>query len=132
MAKDEEKQVMDPLADAADADAVDFDDEEEIVVEFEDENGEKYFYTQEMLLEVNGETYALLVGEDECECEHEHGECGCGHDHEHDEDECECDVRFAKIIHGENGEDEYVEPTDEEFDAVCEAYNALWDDDDEQ
>ncbi|MBF1705127.1 MAG: DUF1292 domain-containing protein, partial [Selenomonas sp.] len=45
--------------------------------------------------------------------------CGCG---EHDED-----VLIAKIVMGESGEEEYIEPTDEEFDAVQRAYDALMD-----
>ena len=37
------------------------------------------------------------------------------------------DVLIAKIVVDENGEEEYIEPTDEEFLAVQEAYNALVD-----
>jgi len=32
---------------------------------------------------------------------------------------------------GDDGEEEYVEPTDEEFDAVQRAYDALMDDEEE-
>ena len=63
----EEKEIFDPLEDA--------DDDSGIVVEFEDEDGEKFYYSQEMVLEVNGENYALLVGMDDGEYEdepHEH------------------------------------------------------------
>ena len=49
--------------------------------------------------------------------------CGCG---EHDED-----VLIAKVVMGDDGEEEYVEPTDEEFDAVQRAYDALMDDEEE-
>ena len=35
------------------------------------------------------------------------------------------DVIIAKIVKGADGEDEYVEPTDEEFEAVQKAYDAL-------
>ena len=45
--------------------------------------------------------------------------CGCGCE---DEEE---DVIIAKIVKGADGEDEYVEPTDEEFEAVQKAYDAL-------
>ena len=61
------------------------------------------------------------------EHEHEHhhhdhdGHCSCGCE---DDDE---DVIIAKIVTNEDGEDEYVEPTDEEFEAVQQAYNALVD-----
>ena len=49
--------------------------------------------------------------------------CGCG---EHDED-----VLIAKVVMGEDGEEEYIEPTDEEFDAVQRAYDALMDDEED-
>ena len=48
-----------------------------------------------------------------------------------DDDE-DVDIRFAKIVTGADGEEEYVEPTDEEFEAVCEVYNSLWEDEDEE
>ena len=51
------------------------------------------------------------------------GGCGCG---EHD-----ADVLIAKVVMGDDGEEEYVEPTDEEFDAVQRAYDALMDDEEE-
>ncbi len=100
---DKEKQALEEEDDA-------------IVVEFTDEDGNTYLYEQEMILPVNGEKFALLLGvEDE---EHEHG-CGCGCE-EGDED-----VLIAKIVVNESGEEEYVEPTDEEFEAVQKAYDAL-------
>ena len=56
--------------------------------------------------------------------EHAHScGCGCG---EHDED-----VLIAKIVMGESGEEEYIEPTDEEFDAVQRAYDALMDEEED-
>ena len=123
------EESLDKVTDAAVGEAEIIDEEEGIVVEFEDENGEKFYFEQEMVLEVNGERYALLVeidGDDE-EAEHEHGDgCDCGCD---DED---CNIRFAKLVKNADGEDEYVEPTDEEFDAVVEVYNSLWDDEDEE
>ena len=69
---------------------------------------------------VIGEKYALLIGIHEDEEEHEHG-CGCGCE---DGDE---DVLIAKIVKNEQGEEEYVDPTDEEFDAVQKAYDAIMD-----
>ena len=47
--------------------------------------------------------------------------CGCGCGCEDDEE----DVIIAKIVKGADGEDEYVEPTDDEFEAVQKAYDAL-------
>lgn len=93
--------------------------EEEKVVCFEDEDGNEYYYQEEMIIPVGDQKYALLVGIHDDE--HEHG-CGCGCGGEDDED-----VIIAKIIKGDDGEDEYVEPTDEEFEAVEKAYNALVD-----
>ena len=101
-------------------------EDDEIIVVMTDDEGNEYYYRQEMILPVNGENFALLVptvSDDEAEG-HEHGDgCCCGCD---DEDE----AFFAKIVPGEDGEDEYIEPTDEEFDAVCAAYDALVDEED--
>ena len=69
---------------------------------------------------VEEEKYALLVGIHDEDEEHTHT-CGCGCE---DDDE---DVIIAKIVTNDDGEDEYVEPTDEEFEAVQQAYNALVD-----
>jgi uncharacterized protein YrzB (UPF0473 family) len=105
------------------------DEEEEIVVVelTDEETGEVFCYEQEMIIPVNGENYALLVpyredaGDDDAH-EHEPG-CECG---------CEDDAAFfAKIVTDENGEDSYEVPSDEEFNAVLEAYDALMDDEDE-
>ncbi len=93
-----------------------------IVVEFLDDEGNTYLYEQEMIIPVNGEKFALLVGIHDEDEEHDHA-CGCGCGCE-DGDE---DVMIAKIVLGEDGEDEYIEPTDEEFEAVQEAYNKLVD-----
>ena len=103
---DKEKEVMD--------------DEEEMVVVMTDEDGNEYYYREEMIIPVGEEKYALLIGIHEDEEEHEHG-CGCGCE---DGDE---DVLIAKIVTNEAGEEEYVEPTDEEFALVQKAYDALMD-----
>ena len=88
--------------------------EEDVVVEMTDEEGNSYYYRQEMIIPVGGDKFALLVGIHDEEEEHTHScGCGCG---EHDED-----VLIAKIVVDEDGEEEYVEPTDEEFDAVLQA-----------
>lgn len=90
-----------------------------VVIEMEDEQGNKFYYEEEMIIPVGEEKFALLVGmHDEDEEEHEHGcGCGCGDDDE--------DVIIAKIVVNDEGEEEYVEPTDEEFEAVQKAYDAL-------
>lgn len=92
--------------------------DDSIVVEMEDDQGNKYYYEEEMIIPVGGEKFALLVGIHDEEDGHEHG-CGCGCE---DDDE---DVIIAKIVVNEDGEEEYIEPSDEEFEAVQKAYDAL-------
>lgn len=107
-----------------------FDDEEfgDVVVEMTDDEGNSYYYTEEMIIPVGDDRYALLVEI------HDHDHCDCDHEHEHDDCDCGCedgDVIIAKIVKDENGEDIYIEPTDEEFDAVQKAYEEMIDDFDE-
>ncbi len=96
-----------------------FSDDDGIIVEMTDEDGNSYFYVEEMVIPVGNDRFALLV---ELHDEHEHGEgCGCG---------CEDDdVIIAKIVTNADGEDEYIEPTDEEFEAVQAAYEKILDED---
>ena len=101
-------------------------EDEDVIIEMMDEDGNSYYYREEMIIPVGEDKFALLIGihdEDEEE-EHAHScGCGCG---EHDED-----VLIAKIVRGESGEEEYIEPTDEEFDAVQRAYDALMDEEED-
>lgn len=107
---DKEKEILDEDAD--------------VIVEMTDEEGNSYYYREEMIIPVGDEKFALLIGIHDEEEEHAHScGCGCG---EHDED-----VLIAKVVMGDDGEEEYVEPTDEEFDAVQRAYDALMDDEEE-
>ncbi|MBQ1417658.1 MAG: DUF1292 domain-containing protein [Selenomonas sp.] len=92
--------------------------DEGVVVVMTDDQGNEYYYEEEMIIPVGEEKYALLVGIHNEEDGHDHCGCGCGC--EDDED-----VIIAKIVIGEDGEEEYVEPTDEEFEAVQKAYDAL-------
>ncbi|MBR6013582.1 MAG: DUF1292 domain-containing protein [Selenomonadaceae bacterium] len=92
--------------------------EEDIIVEMTDDEGNVYYYSEEMIIPVGDENFALLVAIHDDEEEHFHDEncdCGC------DDDE----VIIAKIVLNENGEEEYVEPTDEEFERVSKAYDEL-------
>ncbi|MCR5833314.1 MAG: DUF1292 domain-containing protein [Selenomonadaceae bacterium] len=126
--------------------------EDDFLIEMTDEDGNTFYYVEEMIIPVGEENFALLVevkpeddDDEECECHHghKHGQ-GCCHDDEecnhehkhggccHDEDECDCgcdddDVIIAKIVVNEDGEEEYVEPTDEEFELVQQAYEKLMD-----
>ena len=85
-------------------------DEENIV--FQDDAGNSLYYRQEMIIPVDGVDFALLVG------------LNVENDESFDEEE---NVIIAKIVKDENGEDEYVDPTDEEFEKVQAVYNELCD-----
>ena len=91
-----------------------FDDD--VLIEMTDEEGNVFYYVEEMIIPVDGENFALLV---EVKDEHEHG-AGCDCD-------CDDDVIIAKIVINEDGEEEFIEPTDEEFEKVQEAYEKLLD-----
>ena len=94
--------------------------EEVTEIVFTDEDGQEYNYYQEMILPVNGDEFAMLVPLPEEG--NEHGcDCGC-------EDDEAC---FAKIVRDEKGETVYAVPTDEEFEAVQKAYDAIFEDDEE-
>ena len=82
--------------------AEDMMNEDDIVVVMTDEAGNEYYYREEMIIPVEDEKYALLVGIHDEDEEHAHT-CGCGCE---DDDE---DVIIAKIVTNEDGEDEYVE-----------------------
>ncbi|HAK73864.1 MAG TPA: DUF1292 domain-containing protein [Sporomusaceae bacterium] len=96
--------------------------EEELVFVMTDEEGNEYYYREDMIVPVGDKRFAILVPlqvEDDCEC----GDgCGC--------DEDETDVYIARIDTDEDGEDVYVDPTDEEFEAVRQAYEELVGDED--
>ncbi len=105
-------------------------DNDEIIVVMTDEDGNEFYYREEMILPVGEDKYALLVpthADDEDAHEHEDG-CGCGCGCEDDEDA----AFFAKIVLDEKGEEEYIEPSDEEFEAVCKAYDKLMEDEDSE
>ena len=93
--------------------------DEDVMVVMTDGEGNEYYYQEEMIIPVGDQKYALLVGIHEDEDDHGHG-CGCGCGCEDDED-----VLIAKIVVNDEGEEEYIEPTDEEFEAVQKAYDAL-------
>lgn len=124
-----EENVMEENFSQEDFDEEDFDD---VVVEMTDEDGNSYFYSEQMIIPVGDDDFALLVeikdhDHEHCDHEHEHEGCGCG---------CDCeegDVIIAKIVTDpETGEDVYVEPTDEEFEAVQKAYEEMISDDEDE
>ena len=89
--------------------------EDGIVVEMTDEQGNKYYYEEETIIPVADEKFAILVGIHNDEEEGHTCTCGCGCE---DGDE---DVLVAKIVLDENGEEE----SDEEFARFQQAYEAL-------
>ena len=104
--------------DALTTDKEDLDDD--VLIEMTDEDGNVFYYVEEMIIPVDGENFALLV---EVKDDKHKADCHCGCD-------CGCeddDVIIAKIIINANGEEEYIEPTDEEFEKVQEAYEKLLD-----
>lgn len=91
--------------------------EDELVVVMTDEEGNEYYYREEMIVPVGDKQYAILIpidADDDCECD---AGCGCSED--------EVDVYIARIDTDENGEEIYVDPTDEEFEEVRKAYEEL-------
>jgi uncharacterized protein YrzB (UPF0473 family) len=101
----------------ADIEKDDLDYDEEPVVVMTDEEGNEYYYREEVIIPVGDKRFAILVPidideEEECGCD-----CGC-------EDE-ETDVYIARIDKDETGEEIYVDPTDEEFEEVRKAYEEL-------
>ena len=106
-------------------------EDDEIIVVMTDDEGNDYYYVQELILEVQGDKYALLVPTCSDE-EAEEGHCCC-HDHEHEHEDDDDDAAFfAKMVLDESGEEAYIEPTDEEFEAVMAAYEALMDEEESE
>ena len=85
-------------------------DDDAVIIEFPGDDGSILYYEQEMILPVGGERYAVLVALPE-----------------DSDEEAEDDAIIAKIVPDENGEDLYIDPTEEEFARAEEAYNALLD-----
>ena len=90
-------------------------DFEEIVVSCTDEDGNEILYMQEMIIPVNGQDFALLVGIDDNNADGVRMIDG------------EEDVVIAKIVKDENGEDEYGERSEEEYETVEKVYNEMMD-----
>ena len=86
--------------------------DEDVVIEMTDGDGNVFYYVEEMIVPVDGERFAFLIELHD--------------DHEHDENcDCEDDVIIAKVIVNDDGQEEYIEPTDEEFERVQAAYEEL-------
>ena len=100
-------------------------EDDELIVVMTDEEGNEYYYREELIIPVGEDRFALLVEiqEDDCEDGYDDDGCDCGCGDEN--------VVIAKIVVDENGEEVYVDPTDEEFEAVQKAYDELMEDDEE-
>lgn len=91
--------------------------EENVLVEMTDAEGNTFLYSEELVIQVGEDNYAFLIPVYEDEE---------GHIHEEDCDCCDDDeVIIAKIVINDDGEEEYIEPTDEEFEMVTAAYDEL-------
>ncbi len=96
------------MADKGIINETDFEDEEVVIVMMDDDGNEHYFI-EEMLIPVGDDTYALLVPDT----------------YDGEESEDEDSAFFAKVVTDEDGEYEYVEPTDEEFEKVNAIYEEM-------
>jgi uncharacterized protein YrzB (UPF0473 family) len=86
---------------------------EDMIVVFTDEEGNELYYREDLVIEIENKKFAVLVP-----VANEEGGCGCG------EEACEEDVYIARIDM-EDGEETYVDPTDEEFEMVRQAYEEI-------
>lgn len=79
------------------------------VVIIEDEEGNELYYEEDMVIPYEGKDYAILLSLPPEVCE---------------DNQCmeEPELIIARIDKDENGEDVYVSPTDEEFDAIVKIY----------
>ena len=102
--------------------------DDDLVVVMTDEEGNEYYYREEMIVPVGDKQYAILIPIDEDQCEDEDCECDAGCDCSEDE----VDVYIARIDTDENGEEIYVDPTDEEFEEVRKAYEELMIDEEDE
>lgn len=85
---------------------------EENVIVFTDEKGDEVYYQEDIVITLDDKEFAILVPcDDECECE---GEC-----------ECEIELVVARIDKDEDGEPLYVDPTEEEYQAIIVEYEKM-------
>ena len=99
--------------------------QEELQVCLTDEDGNEYLFWEEMIIPVGDVNYALLLEAHDDEHESGHCDCGCGCEEE--------EVIIAKVVKGADGEDEYdTNLTDEEYEAVQKAYDALFEESEQE
>ncbi|MCI5836574.1 MAG: DUF1292 domain-containing protein [Veillonellaceae bacterium] len=86
-------------------------DEEVVIVQIEGPDGSEEFFAQDIIIPHDGKEFAVLVAlpqEDEVA------------------DDFEPDIILARLDMGEDGEVEYVSPTEEEFEAVEKIYDDMF------
>ena len=93
-------------------------EDQEAVVVITDEEGNESYYLEEMVIPIDNKNFALLTQIPE--------------EDDTDPDEAEDNVIIARMDFDENGEPVYLDPTDEEFDAVRRAYEEIMDEMDAQ
>lgn len=93
-------------------------EDQEAVVVITDEEGNESYYLEEMVIPMDNKNFALLTQIPE--------------DDDTDPDEAEDNVIIARMDFDDNGEPVYLDPTDEEFDAVRRAYEEIMDEMDAQ
>ena len=105
---------------AKDIDELETYEEEEQIIEMVDEKGNKSFYVVDMILPLEKNNFAVLMGI----TLDEKGEF---------KDVDEENLVISRVEFDANGEEVYVAPTDEEFEAARQAYEKMaeeWDDED--
>ncbi|WP_289049301.1 DUF1292 domain-containing protein [Acidaminococcus timonensis] len=93
-------------------------EDQEAVVVITDEEGNESYYLEEMVIPMGNKNFALLTQIPE--------------EDDTDPDEAEDNVIIARMDFDDNGEPVYLDPTDEEFDAVRRAYEEIMDEMDAQ
>ena len=87
--------------------------DEDVIVVMTNEDGDERYYREEMIIPIGDDRFAVLIALTASS----------------EEDLENAEEGDAKIVTDEDGEDIYTDPTDEEFDAVRQAYELLEDED---
>lgn len=93
-------------------------EDQEAVVVITDEEGNESYYLEEMVIPMDNKNFALLTQIPE--------------DDDTDPDDAEDNVIIARMDFDDNGDPVYLDPTDEEFEAVRKAYDEIMDEMDAQ
>ena len=88
-------------------------EDQEAVVVITDAEGNETYYLEEMVIPMDQKNFALLTQIPE--------------EDDTDPDDEEDNVIIARVDFDENGEPVYLDPTDEEFEAVRKAYEEIMD-----